>query len=56
MEGVKSTSSPPPGHSPGPLAQPAAVCAETAASQLWVETLGCIGSAGNLPGEFGSPW
>lgn len=54
MEGIKSTSSPPKGYSPGPLEQPAAVCAEAAASRLWIETQGCTGFAGNLPGEFDS--
>ena len=54
MDGVASTSSPPPGHSPGPLEQPAAVCAEAAASQLWPETQGCTGFAGSLPGKFDS--
>lgn len=49
MEGVKSSS-----YSPGPLGQPAAVCAEAAASRLWPETQGCTGFAGSLPGEFDS--
>lgn len=47
---VKTTS----GYSPGPLEQPAAVCAEAAASRLWTATLGCTGFVGNPPGESDS--
>lgn len=50
-KGSQSTAGSPAGHSPGPLEQPGAVCAEAAASQLWIGTQGCTGYAGNPPGQ-----